>query len=70
MPHHGEGSQPCQMCDAPTYTLIKHVLTQHHSDFTLSCISESPLSTDKLLTLLVDCDMRINYECMNQADGP
>ena len=46
-----------------THPLIKHVLTQHHSDLGLSCISDSPLSTDKLLTLLVDCDIRFvhNY---------
>ena len=62
MAHHGQGSKPCPLCDAPTHPLIEHVLTQHHSDLGLSCISESPLSTDKLVTLLVDCDIRFVYK--------
>ena len=47
----------CPMCDAPTSPLIIHVLSQHHNDLGILCISEYPLSTDKLLTLLVDCDI-------------
>ena len=62
MTHHGQGSKPCPLCDAPTHPLIEHVLTQHHSDLGLSCISDSPLSTDKLLTLLVNCDIRFVYK--------
>ena len=62
MTHHGLGSKLCPLCDAPTHPLIEHVLTQHHSDLGLSCISESPLSTDKLLTLLVECDIRFAYK--------
>jgi len=62
MAHHSQGSKPCPLCDAPTHPLIEHVLTQHHSDLGLSCISDSPLSTDKLLTLLVDCDICFVYK--------
>ena len=56
MAHNGQGSKPCPLCDAPTHPLIEHVLTQHHSDTGLSGISESPLSTDKLLTLCIIMD--------------
>ena len=62
MAHHGQGSKPCPLCDAHTHPLIEHVLTQHHIDLGLSCISESPLSTDKLLTLLVNCDICFVYK--------
>jgi len=62
MAHHGQGSKPCPLCDAPTHPLIEHVLAQHHCDLALSCISYSPLSTDKLLTLLVDCDIHFVYK--------
>ena len=62
MTDHGQGSKLCPLCDATTHPLIEHVLTQHHSDLGLSCISESPLSTDKLLTLLVDCDICFGYK--------
>ena len=44
-----------------TRPLIEHVLTDHHSDLGLTCISESPLSTDNRLTRLVDGDLCINY---------
>ena len=43
MAHHGQGSKPCPLCDAPTHPLMEHVLTQHHSDLGLSCISDLPL---------------------------
>ena len=62
MPYHSQGSKPCPLYDAPTHPLIEHVLTQHHSDLGLSCNSDSPLSTDKLLNLLVDCDIRFVYK--------
>ena len=62
MAHHGRGSQLCPLCDAPTHPLIEHVLTQHHSNLGLSSIFDSPLSTDKLLTQLVDCDIRLVYK--------
>ena len=61
MAHHGQGPKPCPLCDAPTHPLIEHVLTQHHIDLGLSYISDSPLSTDKLLTLHVDCDICFVY---------
>ena len=54
--------EPCPLCDALTHPLIEYVLTQHHRDFALSSISDSPLSTDKLLTVLVDCDIRFVYK--------
>ena len=62
MAHHGRGSKPCPLCDAPTHPLIEHVLTQHHSKLGLSSIFDSPLSTDKLLTQLVDCDIHFVYK--------
>ena len=68
MAHHGRGSKPCPLCDASTLPLLDHVLNQHHNDLGLSCISESPLSTDELMSLLVDCDIRFVYKfwkCFN-----
>ena len=63
MVHHARGSKPYPLCDdAPTLPLIKHVLTQHHSHVGLSCISEPPLSTDKLLNRFVDCDICFVYQ--------
>ena len=62
MAHHGRGSKLCPLCDAPTHPLIEHVLTQHHSNLSLSSIFDSPLSTDKLLTQLLDCDICFVYK--------
>ena len=62
MAHHGRGSKPCPLCDASTLPLLDHVLNQHHNDLGLSCISESPLSTDELMSLLVNCDIRFVYK--------
>ena len=57
MAHHGQGLKPCQLCDASTQPLIKHVLTQHHNALGLSCTFESLLSTGKLLALLQSCGL-------------
>ena len=56
-------SHVLDLCDASTsiHPLIEHVLTGHHSDLGLTCTSESPLSTDNLLTHLVDCDIAYIY---------
>ena len=68
MAHHGQGSKPCPLCDTSTQPLIDHVLVQHHSSLGLLCISESPLSTERLLTLLVDCDIRFVYKLRTLFD--
>ena len=64
MAHHGQGSKPCPLCNSfnTTQPLIEHIFTQHHDDLGLTCISVSSISTDKLLNLLVDCDIRFVHK--------
>ena len=62
MAHHGRGTKPCPLCDDSTQPLIDHVLTCHHNDLGLGCISEAPLSCDELLNHLVNLDICFVYK--------
>ena len=50
------------LCDNFSHPLLEHVLSLHHEDIGLTGISGAPLSTDMLLTLLVDGDNRFIYK--------
>ena len=58
--HHGRGANPCPLCDdqfSDTY-LIDHILEVHAETLGLS----SPLSTDELLTQIVDRNITFVYK--------